>query len=82
MYNDEDPAQSIHTQGDEPSLTFGVRVLDGGSQRIAQCLLRMSEAHSVLAKVDSCLLAGSNSMSAPAVYAYYAYCGFGNFFAR
>ena len=51
MYNNENPTQGIHAQCHEARLVGGIRIVDGDGPLIVKRLLRMREAHAMLAKV-------------------------------
>jgi hypothetical protein len=47
MHHDQNASKCIHAQGHKPALSFGVRVLDRYSERIAECLFGVREANPV-----------------------------------
>ena len=51
MDNGEDPAEGVHTESDEALFASGFRVFDRHRERVAQRLLRVSEAHLVPAQI-------------------------------
>jgi hypothetical protein len=51
MHHDQNASKRIHAQGHKPALTFGVKVLDRDCQWIAEYLLGVREANSVLGQI-------------------------------